>query len=111
MKNDKVEGDISRPSAGAGVSPERIVQDRIIKLLRAKLGYEYFGNLSEHENTCLDKQALKEFLVGKQKLEPAYADRAIAELAKRMACPSQADQRCSECLHQASGPAWPAAGW
>ena len=47
MENDKVEGGISRPSAGAGVAPERIVQDRIIKLLRTKLGYEYLGNLSE----------------------------------------------------------------
>ncbi|MBP5228063.1 MAG: HsdR family type I site-specific deoxyribonuclease, partial [Kiritimatiellae bacterium] len=37
------------------------------------------------------RQALKEFLVRKQKLEPACADRAIAELSKRMACPSQAD--------------------
>ena len=91
MKNDKVEGEVLHPSASAGVAPERAVQDRIIELLRTKLGYEYLGNLSERENSCLDRQALKEFLVGRQKLEPAYADRAIAELAKRMACPSQAD--------------------
>ena len=91
MKNDKLESEVPRPGACAGVVSERAVQDRIIELLRTKLGYEYLGNLSERENTCLDKQALKEFLVGKQKLEPAYADRAIAELAKRMACPSQAD--------------------
>ena len=91
MQGDKVEGEVSRPSAGAGVAPERVVQDRIIELLRTKLGYEYLGNLSECENTCLDKQALKEFLIGKQKLEPACADRAIAELAKRMVCPSQAE--------------------
>ncbi len=91
MENNKVEGEVLRPSASAGVAPERAVQDRIIELLRTKLGYEYLGNLSERENTCLDRQALKEFLVGKQKLEPAYADRAIAELGKRMACPSQAD--------------------
>lgn len=91
MENNKVEGEVLRPSACAGVVPERAVQDRIIELLRTKLGYEYLGNLSERENSCLDRQALKEFLVGKQKLEPACADRAIAELAKRMACPSQAD--------------------
>ena len=91
MENNKVEGEVLRPGASAGVVSERAVQDRIIKLLRTKLGYEYLGNLSERENTCLDRQALKEFLVGKQKLEPAYADRAIAELGKRMACPSQAD--------------------
>lgn len=91
MENNKVEGEVLHPSASAGVAPERAVQDRIIELLRTKLGYEYLGNLSERENTCLDRQALKEFLVGKQKLEPAYADRAIAELGKRMACPSQAD--------------------
>ena len=91
MENDKLESEVPRPGACAGVVSERAVQDRIIKLLRTKLGYEYLGNLSERENTCLDKQALKEFLVGKQKLEPAYADRAIAELAKRMACSSQAD--------------------
>ncbi len=91
MKNDKVEGEVVSPGACAGVAPERAVQDRIIELLRIKLGYEYLGNLSERENSCLDRQALKEFLVGRQKLEPAYADRAIAELAKRMACPSQAD--------------------
>ena len=91
MENNKVEGEVLRPGASAGVAPERAVQDRIIELLRTKLGYEYLGNLSERENTCLDRQALKEFLVGKQKLEPAYADRAIAELGKRMACPSQAD--------------------
>ena len=91
MENNKVEGEVLHPSASAGVAPERAVQDRIIELLRTKLGYEYLGNLSERENSCLDRQALKEFLVGRQKLEPAYADRAIAELAKRMACPSQAD--------------------
>lgn len=91
MENDKIEGEVSRPGARAGVASERAVQDRIIELLRTKLGYEYLGNLSERESTCLDRQALKEFLVGKQKLEPASADRAIAELAKRMACPSQAD--------------------
>lgn len=91
MKNDKVESEVVSPGACAGVASERAVQDRIIELLRTKLGYEYLGNLSERENSCLDRQALKEFLVGRQKLEPAYADRAIAELAKRMACPSQAD--------------------
>ena len=91
MQNDKVEGEVSFHGAGAGVAPERIVQDRIIELLRTKLGYDYLGDLSERENSCLDRQALKEFLVCKQKLEPACADRAIAELAKRMACPGQAD--------------------
>ena len=91
MKNDKVESEVVSPGACVGVAPERAVQDRIIELLRTKLGYEYLGNLSERENSCLDRQALKEFLVGRQQLEPAYADRAIAELAKRMACPSQAD--------------------
>ena len=91
MQDDKVEGEVSFHGAGAGVAPERIVQDRIIELLRTKLGYDYLGDLSERENSCLDRQALKEFLVCKQKLEPAYADRAIAELAKRMACPGQAD--------------------
>ena len=91
MKNDNVESEVVSTGACAGVAPERAVQDRIIELLRTKLGYEYLGNLSERENSCLDRQALKEFLVGRQKLEPAYADRAIAELAKRMACPSQAD--------------------
>ena len=91
MENNNVESEVERPGACAGVASERAVQDRIIGLLRTKLGYEYLGNLSERENTCLDRQALKEFLVGKQKLEPACADRAIAELAKRMACPSQAD--------------------
>ena len=79
MENNNVESEVERPGACAGVASERAVQDRII------------GNLSERENTCLDRQALKEFLVGKQKLEPSCADRAIAELAKRMACPSQAD--------------------
>lgn len=91
MQNDKVEGEVSFHGAGAGVAPERAVQDRIIELLRTKLGYDYLGDLSERENSCLDRQALKEFLVCKQKLEPACADRAIAELAKRMACPGQAD--------------------
>ncbi len=91
MENNNVESEVVRPGACAGVASERAVQDRIIGLLRTKLGYEYLGNLSERENSCLDRQALKEFLVGRQKLEPAYADRAIAELAKRMACPSQAD--------------------
>ena len=91
MQNDKVEGEVSFHGAGAVVASERAVQDRIIGLLRTKLGYDYLGDLSERENSCLDRQALKEFLVCKQKLEPACADRAIAELAKRMACPGQAD--------------------
>ena len=79
MENDKIESEVSRPGACAWVASERAVQDRIVELLRTRLGYEYLGNLSERENTCLDKQALKEFLVGKQKLEPVCADRAQAK--------------------------------
>jgi type I restriction enzyme R subunit len=74
-----------------GVSPERAVQARIVKLMHDRLGYDYLGKLSERENACLDRRLLKEFLVGKQKLSPAQADRAIAELAKRMACPGHGD--------------------
>ena len=69
-----------------GVSPERAVQRRIVGMLCGRMGYEYLGNLAERENECLDREALKAFLVGKQKLAPALADRAIAELARRMAC-------------------------
>ena len=79
------------PDASAGVSPEHAVQDRIIGLLRERLGYEDLGDLSGRENACLDREALKRFLVGKQKLTPAQADRAIAELAKRMVCTGHGD--------------------
>ena len=69
-----------------GVSPERAVQRRIVGMMCGRMGYEYLGNFAERENECLDREALKAFLVGKQKLAPALADRAIAELARRMAC-------------------------
>ena len=73
------------------IDSEHVVQDRIIALLRDKLGYEVLGDLSARENACLDRQALKRFLVGKQKLTPVQADRAIAELAKRMVCTGHGD--------------------
>ena len=44
MENDRLESEVPRPGACAGVVSERAVQDRIIKLLRTKLGYEYLGN-------------------------------------------------------------------
>ncbi len=73
------------------IDSEHAVQDRIIALLRERLGYEDLGDLSGRENACLDRAALKRFLVGKQKLTPAQADRAIAELAKRMVCTGHGD--------------------
>ncbi|MBP5227155.1 MAG: HsdR family type I site-specific deoxyribonuclease [Kiritimatiellae bacterium] len=91
MKDEMAQAGILRSNAGGGVPPERAVQNRIVELLRARLGYDYLGDLSERENPCLDRHMLKTFLVTKQKLSSAQADRAIAELAKRMVCTGHGD--------------------
>ena len=91
MDQEQVKAEVPRPDAGVGVSPERAVQDRIVRLLHSRLGYDYLGDLSNRDNPCLDQQVLKDFLVGRQKLTPAQADRAIAELAKRMVCTGHGD--------------------
>ncbi|MBQ9430562.1 MAG: DEAD/DEAH box helicase family protein [Kiritimatiellae bacterium] len=91
MKNEIAQTEIPCSDAGVGVSPERAVQNRIVELLCSRLGYDYLGDLSGRENPCLERQVLKEFLVTKQKLTPAQADRAIAELAKRMVCTGHGD--------------------
>ena len=91
MKDEMAQAGILRSNAGVGVPPERAVQNRIVELLRARLGYDYLGDLSERENPCLDRHMLKTFLVTKQKLSSAQADRAIAELAKRMVCTGHGD--------------------
>lgn len=84
-------GEAQNPDASVGVSPERAVQSRIVEMLHSRLGYDYLGDLSNRDNSCLDRQVLKDFLVSRQKLTPAQADLAISELARNMACTGHGD--------------------
>ncbi len=61
---------------------ERRTQNRIIKLLTDKLGYEYLGNWQDREdNQPIEEQYLKAWLLKRGNPEPLI-DRAIFELKK-----------------------------
>ena len=59
---------------------ERTVQNRVIKLLCDKNGYEYIGNLKESENTNIREDILRTFLMERQELTSAQASEAIRKL-------------------------------
>ena len=46
---------------------ERAVQNRVIALLRTKLGYGYWGNLKDQDNGNINAAVLEEFLANVQK--------------------------------------------
>ena len=65
---------------------ERAVQNRVIKLLCDKNGYEYIGNLKDSENTNIREDILRTFLMDRQELTSAQASEAIRKLKEAAAC-------------------------
>lgn len=47
------------------MSIERVTQNRVINLIKSKLGYEYLGNLAHQNNSNIIKDKLENFLHGK----------------------------------------------
>ena len=65
---------------------ERAVQNRVIKLLCDKNGYEYIGNLKESENTNIREEILRTFLMERQELTSAQVSEAIRKLKEVAFC-------------------------
>lgn len=51
---------------------ERLTQDRIVKLIRNKLGYTYIGNLHDQDNSNIDELRLRKYL-----LAQGYSDELV----------------------------------
>ena len=51
------------------IENERAVQNRVIGLIRSKLGYTYWGNLKDQDNANINVDVLSEFLERKQQFE------------------------------------------
>ena len=71
------------------VEIERAVQNRVIALLRTKLGYGYWGNLKDQDNGNINAAVLEEFLANKQKLPSAQISGVIAKLKQAAHCTSK----------------------
>ena len=71
------------------VEIERAVQNRVIALLRTKLGYGYWGNLKDQDNGNINVAVLEEFLANKQKLSSAQISGVIAKLKQTAHCTSK----------------------
>ena len=65
---------------------ERAVQNRVIKLLCDKNGYEYIGNLKDVENGNIREEPLRKFLIEHQELTSIQASEAIRKLKEAAAC-------------------------
>lgn len=65
---------------------ERAVQNRVIKLLCDKNGYEYIGNLKDVENGNIREDILRTFLMERQELTSAQATEAIRKLKEAAFC-------------------------
>ena len=65
---------------------ERAVQNRVIKLLCDKNGYEYIGNLKDTENTNIREDILMEFLMDRQGLTSIQASEAVRKLKEVAYC-------------------------
>ena len=73
-------------SIDPSTNSERAVQNRVIKLLCEKNGYEYIGNLKESENTNIREEILRTFLMERQELTSAQASEAIRKLKEAAFC-------------------------
>ena len=65
---------------------ERAVQNRVIKLLCYKNGYEFIGNLKDVENGNIREETLRKFLIEHQELTSIQASEAIRKLKEAAAC-------------------------
>ena len=62
---------------------ERVTQNRIVALFRNELKYRYLGNWEEREdNSNLEEDILRKWLLEKQKYDPNLTDKAIYEFSK-----------------------------
>ena len=68
---------------------ERAVQNRVIALMRERLGYGYWGNLKEQDNGNINAAVLEEFLANVQKLTKAQISGVIAKLMQVAHCTSR----------------------
>ena len=71
------------------IEMEREVQNRVIALLRTKLGYGYWGNLKDQDNGNINVAVLEEFLANKQKLTKAQISSTVAKLKQTAHCTSR----------------------
>lgn len=65
---------------------ERAVQNRVIKLLCDKNGYDFIGNLKDVENGNIREETLRKFLIENQELTSIQASEAIRKLKEAAAC-------------------------
>lgn len=68
------------------VEVERAVQNRVIALLRTKLGYGYWGNLKDQDNGNINTVVLEGFLANQQKLTSAQISGVVAKLKQAAHC-------------------------
>ena len=68
------------------VEIERAVQNRVIALLRTKLGYGYWGNLKDQDNGNINAAVLEEFLANVQKLTKAQISGVVVKLKQAVHC-------------------------
>ena len=68
---------------------ERTVQNRVIALMRSKLGYGYWGNLKDQDNTNINVAVLSEFLENVQKLTSPQVSSVVAKLKQAAHCTSK----------------------
>ena len=62
---------------------ERKTQNRIVEVLRDRLGYDYLDNWEDRENNSnIEEEYLRAFLVKTKKYSDKVIDKAIAELKK-----------------------------
>lgn len=69
---------------------ERAVQNRVIALLRTRLGYDYWGNLKDQDNGNINAAVLEAFLANVQKLTKAQISGVVAKLRQAAHCTSKA---------------------
>ena len=62
-------------------APERIVQNRVVKLFRNTLNYNYLGNWIDRENNSnIEEKLLRSFLKEKQEYDDGLISKAIRQL-------------------------------
>ena len=64
---------------------ERVTQNRVITLLRDQLGYQYFGNLEDQENSNIREGGLKTWLESQDRYTHAVISKALFDFKKAAA--------------------------
>ena len=71
------------------IENERAVQNRVIALMRTKLGFGYWGNLKDQDNTNINANVLSEFLEQHERLSPGQILSVTAKLKQAAHCTSK----------------------